>query len=190
MGNLIYFAITSLDGYIEDDSGTFDWAVPDDEVHTFINNQMRSVSTYLYGRRMYETMAAWETVTSAPGLSPPMHEFAEIWRAADKVVYSTTLEDVRTARTRLESNLDRAHIRQMVAEATTDITIAGPELAAHAFRAGLIDECQLLIAPVAIGGGKRCFPTELRVDLRLVDERRFGNGMTFLRYETTGRGAG
>ena len=119
-----------------------------------------------------------------------MHEFAEIWRAADKVVYSTTLEDVRTARTRLESNFDPAYIRQMAAEATTDITIAGPELAAHAFRAGLIDECRLLIAPVAVGAGKRCFPTERRVDFRLVDERRFGNGMTFLRYETTDRGAG
>jgi dihydrofolate reductase len=184
MARLIYSAITSLDGYIADQDGNFDWAVPDEEVHTFINELERPIGTYLYGRRMYETMAGWETDPTLADQSPVMHDFAETWQAADKIVYSKTLETVSTAKTRIERDFDPDAVRQIKASAGRDITVGGPELAAHAFKAGLVDECHLFITPIVVGGGKRCLPDNVRLELELLDERRFGNGMVFLHYRT------
>ncbi len=184
MAKLIYSVITSLDGYIEDEDGKFDWAVPDEEVHTFINDLERPVGTYLYGRRMYEMMVGWETDHTLAIQSHLMRDFAQIWQAADKIVYSTTLETVPTARTRIERDFDPEAVRQMKAYAGSDLTVSGPDLAAHAFRAGLVDECHLFIAPILVGGGKQCFPHNVRLKLELLDERRFGNGMAHLRYRT------
>jgi dihydrofolate reductase len=184
VAELIYTAITSLDGYIADQDGNFDWAVPDEEVHTFINELERPIGTYLYGRRMYETMAGWETDPTLADQSPVMHDFAETWQAADKIVYSKTLETVSTARTRIERDFDPDAIRQIKASAERDITVGGPELAAHAFRAGLVDECHLFITPIVVGGGKRSLPDRVRLELELLDERRFGNSMVFLHYRT------
>jgi dihydrofolate reductase len=178
---LIYSAITSLDGYVADEAGTFDWAEPDEVVHTFINDLEREAGTYLYGRAMYEVMAGWETEDFA---DQPVYtqDFAQIWRAADKVVYSTTLETPRTARTRIEREFDPEAVRQMKARAERDLTIGGPILAAQAIEAGLVDEYHLFIAPIVVGGGKRSLPGDVRLDLELLDERRFGNGMVYLRY--------
>jgi dihydrofolate reductase len=184
MAKLIYSAITSLDGYIEDEDGKFDWAVPDEEVHTFINDLERPVGTYLYGRRMYEMMVGWETDHTLAAQSHLMRDFAQIWQAADKIVYSTTLETVPTARTRIERDFDPEAVRQMKAHAGSDLTVSGPDLAAHAFRAGLVDECHLFIAPTLVGGGKQCFPNNVRLKLELLDEHRFGNGMAHLCYRT------
>jgi len=184
MAHLIYSAISSLDGYIEDMDGKFDWAAPDEEVHTFINNLERSAGTYLYGRRMYETMLVWETDPSLAADSPITRDFAEIWQAADKIVYSKTLETVSTRRTRLERTLDPAAIRHLKEAVEQDILIGGPELAAHAFRSGLIDECQLFLTPVLVGGGKQSLPDHVHLGLELLEERRFGNGTVFLRYRT------
>jgi dihydrofolate reductase len=184
VARLIYSAITSLDGYIADEDGNFDWAAPDEEVHAFINDLERPVGTYLYGRRMYEVMAVWETDPTLAEHSPVMRDFAEIWRAADKVVYSRTLGAVSTARTRLERAFDPEAVRQRKARAGRDLSVGGPDLAAHAFRAGLVDECQLFLAPIVVGGGKRALPDNVRVKLELQDERRFGNGMVYLRYRT------
>jgi dihydrofolate reductase len=182
MAELNYLAITSLDGYIEDADGRFDWGVPDEEVHAFINDLARPVGTYLYGRRMYEVMAGWETNRTLAERSPAMRDFAAIWRAADKIVYSTTLEAVSTRSTRLERRFDPDAIRELKATAKADITVAGPELAGHAFNAGLVDDCYLFLAPVVIGAGKRGLPGAVRLDLELIDERRFANGMVFLHY--------
>lgn len=184
MAQLIYSAITSLDGFIEDEDGTFDWAVPDAEVHAFINDVQRPVGTYLYGRRMYEVMAGWETDHTLADQSPLMRDFAEIWGAADKIVYSTTLETVSTDRTRLERDFDPGAVRQLKAAAGHDLTVAGPDLAAQAIRAGLVDECHLFVMPVIVGGGKRALPCDVRVQLELADVRRFGNGVVCLRYRT------
>jgi dihydrofolate reductase len=184
VAKLIYNAIASLDGYVADRDGKFDWGAPDEEVHAFINDLMRPVGTHLYGRRMYEVMAAWETL--GPGQPPHMRDFAEIWRAADKVVYSKTLEEVSSARTRIERGFDPDAVRQLKAAAGRDLSVAGPELAAQAFRAGLVDELQLFVAPVVVGGGKRSLPDDVRLDLELLDERRFANGMVFLRYRPLG----
>ena len=182
MARLIYLAITSLDGYIEDAHGRFDWGVPDEEAHAFINDLVRPVGTYLYGRRMYEVMSAWEADDTVAEQSPATRGFAEIWRAADKVVYSTTLEAVSTRRTRLERRFDPDAIRELKREVEDDMAVAGPELAGHAFAAGLVDECQLFLAPVVVGDGKRGLPGGVRLDLELIDQRRFANGMAFLRY--------
>jgi dihydrofolate reductase len=183
MAKLIYSAITSLDGYVADEDGKFDWAEPDEEVHTFINDLERSVGTYLYGRRMYEVMVAWETLPLAD--QPPfLREFAEIWRAADKIVYSKTLETVSTARTRIEQDFDPEAVRQMKASAKSDLSVGGPDFAAHAIRAGLVDEWHLFLAPVVVGGGKQSLPDAVHLRLELLDERRFGNGMVYLRYRT------
>ena len=184
MAKLIYLAIASLDGYIEDEDGNFDWAVPDEEVHAFVNDLARPVGTYLYGRRMYETMVVWETDPTLAERSPLMRDFAETWQAADKVVYSRTLEAVSTARTRMERDFDPEAVRQMKASAGGDISVSGPDLAAHAFRAGLVDECHLFVAPILVGGGKRSLPDDVRVRLELLDERRFGGGMVYLHYRT------
>lgn len=181
MAKLIYSAIQSLDGYIADEDGSFDWAEPDEEVHTFINDVMRRVDTYLYGRRLYEVMTAWETLP-LDDQPPHMKEFAQIWRAADKIVYSKSLETVSTPRTRLERDFDPDAVRGMMAQAEKDITVGGPDLAAYAFSAELVDECHLFLAPIAVGGGKPSLPSKVRVKLELLDERRFGSGMIYLRY--------
>ncbi len=185
MAKLIYSAITSLDGYIEDETGGFDWAVPDAEVHAFINDLERSAGTYLYGRRMYEIMVGWETDPSLAAQSPLMRDFAELWQAAEKIVYSATLETVATARTRIERAFDSDAVRQLKARAERDLLIGGPELAAHAFRAGLVDEIHLFVAPSLVGGGKPGIPNKVRLELDLLDERRFSSGMVYLRYRTS-----
>jgi dihydrofolate reductase len=186
MAKLIYGMVASLDGYIEDEDGSFGWAEPDEEVHRFVNELERGVGTYLYGRRMYETMAVWETDPSLARESAHTREYAEIWRDADKVVYSSTLDDAPTGRTRIVREFDPAAVRAMKGSTARDITIAGPNLASRAFEAGLIDECYLLIAPVVVGAGKPALPDRLRLKLELVSERRFGSGMVHVRYRTAG----
>jgi dihydrofolate reductase len=184
MAKLIYSAISSLDGYIADEDGNFDWAVPDEEVHTFVNDLERPVGTHLYGRRMYETMVGWETDPTLADRSPLMRDFAEIWQAADKIVYSRTLERVTTARTRIERDFDPEAVRQMKAAAGHDLMVGGPDLAAQAIEAGLVDEWHLFVAPIVVGGGKQFLPNNVRLKLELLDERRFGNGMVHLHYRT------
>jgi dihydrofolate reductase len=184
MAKLIYSAITSLDGYIEDEDGNFDWAEPDEELHTFVNDLQRPVGTYLYGRRLYETMVFWEsahTLTDQPAF---VLDFARIWQAADKIVYSKTLETASSARTRIERDYDPELVRQLKAGAEGDITVGGAELAAQAIRAGLVDEYHLFLTPVVVGGGKPALPGDVRVRLELLDERRFGNGVVHLHYRT------
>jgi dihydrofolate reductase len=170
MAKLIYSVITSLDGYVADADGNFDWAAPGEEVHAFVNELERPIGTYLYGRRMYEVMAVWETLADE---QPVMHDFAEIWRAADKIVYSKTLATVSSARTRIERDFDPEVVRQMKAEAGRDISVGGPELAAQALEAGLVDELHLLVTPVVVGGGKKSLPDGVHLKLDLLDERRF-----------------
>ncbi len=184
MAKLVYSAIASLDCYIEDEDGNFDWAVPDEEVLAFVNDLERPLGTYLYGRRMYEMMVGWETDPTLAEQSTLMHDFAEIWQAADKVVYSRTLEAASTTRTRIERDFDPEAVRRMKAAAGRDLVVGGANLAAQAFEAGLVDECHLFVAPIVVGGGKRSLPDNVRVKLELLDERRFGNGMVYLRYRT------
>ena len=184
MAKLLYSAIASLDGYVADEDGNFDWAVPDEEVHAFINDLQRPVGTYLYGRRLYEVMLGWETAHTLADQPPFMLDFARIWQAADKIVYSKTLETVSSARTRIERDFDPEAVRQMKARARRDILVGGPELAAQAIKTGLVDECHLFVVPMAVGGGKRSLPNGVRLKLELLDERRFGNGMIYLRYRT------
>ena len=184
MAKLIYSGITSLDGYVAGEDGDFDWSVPDEEVHTFVNDLERPVGTYLYGRRMYEVMASWETAHTLADQPPFMQDFAEIWQAADKIVYSKTLQTVSSARTRIERDFDPAAVRQMKATAGRDITVGGPDLAAQALKAGLVDEYHLFVAPIVVGGGKQFLPDAVRLKLELLDERRFGNGVVHLRYRT------
>jgi dihydrofolate reductase len=179
---LIYSMLASVDGYIADEDGNFDWAVPDDEVHSFINELEQPVDTYLYGRRMYETMVAWETMHTRADQPRAIVEFAHIWQAANKVVYSRTLETVSSARTQIKRDFDPEEVRQMKAQPGGDMTVSGPELAVHAFKAQLIDELHLFIAPIVVGGGKQSLPNNVRLKLELIDERRFGNGMVYLRY--------
>jgi dihydrofolate reductase len=181
MGKLVYSAITSLDGYIEDEDGTFGWAAPDEEVHAFVNDLVRAVGTHLYGRRLYETMAVWETNPSLAEGSPATRDFAEIWQAAEKIVYSRTLEAVSTSKTRIEQEFDPGAVRELKASAESDFLIGGAELAAEAFRAGLVDECQLFLVPVLVGGGKPALPDGVRVDLELLEERCFAGGTILLR---------
>lgn len=182
MPKLIYAFLASLDGYIADDAGRFEWAVPDEEVLAFVNALERDVGTYLYGRTMYEMMTGWENDPSVAGQSPKSAEFARVWQAAEKIVFSRSLEAVSTKRTRLERSFDPGLVREIKANATQDLNVSGADLAASAWRAGLIDECQVFVAPMLVGGGKRMFPDDLRQPLELLDERRFGNGMVFLRY--------
>ena len=184
MARLIYSAIASLDGYIADEDGNFDWAMPDEEVHAFINDLERPLGTYLYGRRMYEMMVGWETDPTLAGQSPLMRDFAEIWRAADKIVYSRMLAAVSTSKTRIERDFDPEVVRRIKASAGRDLVVGGAELAAQAFGAGLVDECHLFVAPIVVGGGKRSLPDDVRVKLELLGERRFGNGMVYLHYRT------
>ena len=182
MARLIYSAISSLDGYIEDRDGNCDWAMPDEEVHSFINDLERTAGTHLYGRRMYETLMVWETEPNVAADSPLTQDFAQIWQAATKIVYSKTLAAASTRNTQIERNFNPEAIKQLNKTAQHDIIIGGPELAAHAFRSGLIDECQLFLIPIIVGGGKPALPNKVRLELELLEERRFGNGMVFLRY--------
>jgi dihydrofolate reductase len=183
MAKLIYGAITSLDGYIEDAEGKFDWAEPDEEVHAFVNDLEREIGTYLYGRRMYETMVFWERPPDLADQPPVVQDFAEIWQRADKIVYSGTLQTPSSARTRIERAFDPEAVRQLKATASRDITVGGAELGARAIEAGLVDEYQLFLVPVVVGGGKRALPGGVvRVNLELLEERRFGNGTVYLHY--------
>ena len=182
MAKLIYSAITSLDGYVADEDGNFDWAAPDEEVHTFVNDLVRPVGTYLCGRRMYDVMLYWETAHTLADQPAFERDFTDIWQAADKVVYSRTLETVSSARTRIERDFDHAAVRQMKASAGRDITVGGPDLAAQAIRAGLVDEFQLFVTPIVVGGGNPAIPNDVCLKLDLLDEHRFGNGMVSLRY--------
>jgi dihydrofolate reductase len=216
MGRLIYSAITSLDGYVVDTNGHFDWAVPDEETHAFVNDLERTIGTYLYGRRLYEVMAAWETMpidvrptdvrptdvrptdarpTDARPAGtrpadgdrrPVMLDYARIWQAADKVVYSTTLDDVATSRTRIERRFDPDAVRRLVASADGDVSIGGATLAGHAIRAGLVDDWHLFLTPVVVGGGVRALPDGVRARLELLAARRFASGVVHLHHRVAG----
>jgi dihydrofolate reductase len=182
MASLIYSAIASLDGYVEDEQGKFDWAAPDEEVHAFVNDLERPVGTHLYGRRMYETMVYWETVSTGGDQAAVTRQFAEIWRAAEKVVYSRTLQTVSSERTRIEREFDASAIRRLKESSRSDITIGGAELAGRAIAEGLVDECHLFLGPVLVGGGKRALPAGVHAELELLDERRFRSGVVYLHY--------
>jgi dihydrofolate reductase len=184
MAKLIYMAIASLDGYVADEDGNFDWAAPDEEVHAFVNDLTRPVGTYLYGRRMYDVMAVWETAHTFVDQRPVEQDFAQIWQAADKIVYSKTLETVSSARTRIERAFDPEAVRQMKAAADRDITVGGPDLAAQALEAGLVDELQLFFVPAVVGGGTQSLPDGVRLTLELRDVHRFASGVVHLRYRT------
>jgi dihydrofolate reductase len=184
MAKLIYSAITSLDGYLADENGNFDWAAPDEEVHRFVNDLERPIGTYLYGRRIYETMVYWETAHTLPDQPPFIQDFAGIWQAADKIVYSKTLETLSSARTRIERDFDPEAVRQLKATAGRDISVGGADLAAQAINAGLVDEYHLFLTPIIVGGGKQSLPDNVRLELELLDERRFGNGVVHLHYRT------
>ena len=180
MAALLYAAICSLDGYVADEFGSFEWAAPDEEVHAHVNDLQRGVGTHLLGRRMYEVMSYWDAPDADAG--DIERDFAELWQAAEKVVYSTTLPEVTTRRTRLERSFDPSVVRQLVAAAETEVTVGGADLAGQALRAGLVGEVRLLLSPVIVGGGTAALPPGLRLDLALLDERRFGNGVVYLRY--------
>ena len=183
MGKLLYLALASLDGYIEDDKGNFDWAEPSEEVHSFVNDIARRAGTHLYGRRMYETQAVWETDTDLSARPGVIGDFAGIWQAADKVVYSTTLtEPAATRRTTVERTFDPDAVRTLKASTHRDLMIGGAALAADAFRAGLVDELHLFLLPIVVGGGKPALPGGLRVDLELAGHCRFANGTAYLQY--------
>lgn len=187
MAKLMYVTNVSLDGYIEDEGGAFDWFPADDEYFAFTTDLLRSVGTFLYGRRLYETMAVWETDAALAAQSDLMADFASAWQAASKIVYSTTLAAVSTADTRLERRFDPAAVHELKATASSDLTVGGANLATQAFKAGLVDECQLFIWPVVVGGGKPGLPTGVRADFELLDERRFRNGVVHLCYRPLGR---
>jgi dihydrofolate reductase len=185
MAKLIYASIASLDGYVADRDGNFDWAAPDEEVHAFVNDLERPLGTHLYGRRMYDVMQFWETASTGVDEPPVMRDYAEIWQAADKIVYSTSLETVSTAKTRLERVFDRDAVREMKAQADSDLGIGGPDLAGQALKAGLVDELHLFVVPVIVGGGTPWLPDDAHVVLHLLAEHRFGNGTVHLHYRTT-----
>jgi dihydrofolate reductase len=182
MGKLIYSMITSIDGYVSDPDGDFGWGAPDQESHEFIGELTRSIGTYLYGRRIYETMVYWETAHRVPDQPPYLVDYARIWQAADKIVYSTTLDEVTSERTQIERTFDTEAVRKLKAASDRDLSVDGPQLAAQAIRAGLVDEYQLIVAPAIVGGGHRFFPEGVRADLELLDEHHFGNGFVYLRY--------
>jgi dihydrofolate reductase len=182
MAKLIYSAIASLDGYVEDDHGEFDWSAPDDEVHAFVNDLERPIGTYLYGRRMYATMVFWETVGIGTDQPAVIGDFAKIWRAAEKIVYSRTLQTVSSARTRIERSFHTNAIRRLKETSRQDVTIGGAELAGQAIRAALVDECHLFLAPIVVGRGKRALPDDVRMSLELLGEHRFRSGVVHLHY--------
>jgi dihydrofolate reductase len=185
MAKLIYAAIASLDGYVEDEEGRFDWAEPDDEVLAFINDLERPLGTYLYGRRMYETMVFWETVSTAADEPTAFCDYAEIWRAAEKIVYSRALQTASSARTRIEREFDRDAVRRLKQSSGADIAVGGAGRASQAIGAGLVDECHLFLCPIVVGGGKRALPDHVRARLELLDERRFRNGVIHLQYRVS-----
>jgi dihydrofolate reductase len=189
MARLIYSAIASLDGYVEDTTGAFDWAAPDDEVLALVNDLERPIGTYLYGRRMYETMKYWETASSDDGQTEQERDFTQIWQAAEKIVYSRTLTAPETVRTRLERSFDPADVRRLKQSSTSDLSVGGADLAGQALAAGLVDECQVFLGPIAVGGGKPVFPLGVRVRLELLDEHRFSGGTVCLRYAVLPAGA-
>ena len=182
MAKLIYAAIASLDGHVEDEEGSFDWAMPDEEMHAFVNDLERPIGTNLYGRRMYETMVFWETAGTEPDEPEVFRDYAEIWRATDKIVYSRTLRTATSARTRIEREFDRDAVRQLKESSRADIAIGGAELAGQALGAGLVDECHLFLCPIVVGGGKRALPDDVHAELVLLEERRFGNDVVHLHY--------
>jgi dihydrofolate reductase len=186
VAKLIYMTIASLDGYVADEDGKFDWAMPDEEVHAFVNDLERPIGTHLYGRRLYEVMTGWETMHTLPDQTPIALDFAAIWQAAEKVVYSRTLETASSARTRIERDFDPQAVRRMKSEADRDITIGGATLAAEAIRAGLVDELHVIASPIVVGGGTPSLPDGVRWELELLDERRFANGVVYLRYAASG----
>ena len=188
MGKLIYAANTSLDGYVEDETGSFDWSVPDEEMHAFWNDHERHIGTSLYGRRMYESMRVWEDDDWLTGEPAVVREYAQIWRDADKVVYSTTLDAVSTARTRIERQFDPEAVRRLKEASSSDLSVGGAALGAEAFRHGLVDECILVLCPVLVGGGKPALPRGVRIDLELLDQGRIGNGMVYVRHAVRGAG--
>jgi len=188
MGRLVYSAIASLDGYVADEHGRFDWSAPDEEVHRFVNDQERDVGTYLYGRRMYDVMRFWQDGGDGPGEGEVSVDYAQVWRAADKVVFSRSIEGVSTPRTRLERSFDLEAVRELVRAADHDVSIGGPTLAAEALRAGLVDDVHLFLNPVLVGGGLAALPTGLRADLELVDEHRFSAGVVHLHHRVRTRG--
>jgi dihydrofolate reductase len=184
MAKLIYSAIASLDGYVADENGNFDWAAPDEEVHAFVNDLERSVGTYLYGRRIYEVMVVWETAHTWADPSPVTKDFTQIWQAADKIVFSKTLESVSSSKTRIERDFDPEAVRALKASEGRDISVGGAELAAVAIKAGLVDECHLFLTPILVGGGTRALPNGVLLPLELLDEQRFGSGVVHLHYST------
>jgi dihydrofolate reductase len=185
MAKLIYAAISSVDGYVADTEGNFDWSAPDEEVHRFVNELERPIGTHLYGRRMYEVMRYWETAPIGDDGPSAEQEYAKIWQAADKIVYSKSLEQVSSARTRIEREFDPQAIQQLKAAATHDLSVSGPTLAAQAIKLGLVDECHLFLSPVVVGGGNPAMPDNVRLGLELLDERRFSNGVVHLHYRIT-----
>jgi dihydrofolate reductase len=185
MAKLIYTAITSLDGYVADEDGNFDWAFPSEEVHAFVNDLERSIGTYLLGRRMYQTMVYWETAHTLPESTPVELDYAEVWQSADKIIYSTTMEDISSARTRIERDFDPDTVRGLKESAEHDLSVGGAELAAQAIKAGLVDEYHLFLNPVIVGGGASALPDKTRLDLELVDDHRFQNGVVHLHYRGT-----
>lgn len=182
MARLTYSAIASADGYVEDAAGSFDWGAPDEEMLSFVNDLERPVGTYLYGRRMYETMLYWETAHTMPGQPPSVREFTGIWQAADKIVFSTTLPSVSSAKTRIERDFDPGMVRRLKSATEHDMTVGGADLATQAVKAGLVDELQLFLVPVVVGGGKPALPSGVRWDLELLDTQRFASGAVYLRY--------
>jgi dihydrofolate reductase len=182
MAKLIYTGITSLDGYVADADGRFEWSAPDETVHAFVNDLERPIGTYLYGRRLYDVMRFWETVDTGPDQPAVVRDYARLWRDADKVVYSTTLPSPSTTRTRIERSFDADSVRQLKADATRDISVGGPGLAEHALRVGLVDELHQFLTPVVVGGGTAFLPYGVRLDLELLDQRSFGNGVVHLHY--------
>ncbi|WP_152365358.1 dihydrofolate reductase family protein [Microlunatus speluncae] len=186
MGRLIYSMITSLDGYAEDANGDFGWTATEDDVHAFVTEEYAGVGTYLYGSRMYQTMVYWETADQLPDQPQVIYDYARVWQAADKIVYSATLTETASQRTRLERSFDPEQIRRLKAESDHDLTVDGPTLAATAIKAGLVDEIHQIVCPVIVGGGNRFFPEGVRLDLDLVSERRFANGVLHLRFQRKG----
>jgi dihydrofolate reductase len=185
LAKLIYAAIASLDGYVEDAEGRSDWAMPDEEVHAFANDLERPIGTHLYGRRMYETMVFWETASAEADKPAAFSDYAAIWRATDKVVYSRTLQTVSSARTRIEGEFDPDAVRRLKQSSGADIAVGGAELAGQAIGAGLVDECHLFLCPIVVGGGKRALQDNVRAQLELLDERRFRAGVVYLHYRIT-----
>jgi dihydrofolate reductase len=188
MGKLIYLITTSLDGYVADENGSFNWAMPSEEVHQFVNDSVRSVGTSLLGRNMYEVVKIWDEIPtegvggSMDGPSPAMNDYAKIWQSANKIVYSTSLTDLTIANATIERSFDPSAVQEMVVASDKDVNIGGPQLAAEAIRAGIVDEYHQIIAPILVGGGKRWLPSGVKLELQLVETRTFENGFAYLHY--------